>query len=420
MNRITHNWSAHVAFGAASVHHPRSIAEVQDVVRHEPKLRVVGARHSFNAIADTTGALVSLRDFSRRAEINPVARTVTIDGGITYAELAPILHDAGWALFNLPSVPDFTIAGAVSTATHGSGNTNRNLAAKVAALDLVTASGDLVTLRRGDAGFPGAVVSLGALGVVVGMTLDLMPAYAMRQDVFLGLPFEAVVADFDAIMGSPYSVSLFTHWQGDVVDQAWLKNLATAAPPTAPFHGATAALADRSPVIGKQPYGTTGQMGVHGPWYDRLPHARIGALPAEGYEFQSEYFIAREDTPAALRAIHAIQDRLHPALVVSEVRTIAADDLWLSHNYGADNTGLHFSWHRDWNQLRQTLTVLEAALEPFQPRPHWGKLFLMDGATVQSRYPRMADFRALAARLDPAGKFRNAFVDDYLFAEALS
>jgi xylitol oxidase len=416
MNKITHNWSEYVAFGAEAAHFPRTVAEVQDIVRRSSKVRAVGARHSFNAIADTPGALVSLRELERRIDIDPVARTVTIDGGITYAELVPVLDASGWAVFNLASVPDFSVVGAVSTATHGSGNSNRNLASKVVAIEIVTASGDLLTLKRGDHDFDGAVVGLGALGVVTAMTLDLVPKFEMRQDVFHRLPFETVAENFDALMGSAYSVSLFTHWNGDVVDQAWLKGLAGSGP-TAGFFGGTAAPADCSPVIGKEPYGTTAQMGVAGSWFDRLPHARIGALPVEGYEYQSEYFVARRHAPAALRALKAIEAELHPVLVVSEVRTIAADNLWLSMNYGADSVGFHFSLERDKSAVSKALHAIEGALAPFSPRPHWGKLFVMPAPDVQSRYPKLADFRELATRFDPGGKFRNAFIDTYVFGD---
>lgn len=415
MNKITHNWAEHVAFAAETVHFPATVAEVQRVVRQGTKLRPIGSRHSFNAIADTPGGIVSLRGLERRIEIDAAARTVTIDGGVTYSDLCPVLDKAGWAVFNIASCPDFTVVGAVSTAIHGSGNTNRNLAASVAAFDLVTASGDLVTLRRGDRDFDGAVVGLGALGIVTSMTLDLVPRFDMRQNVFHGLSFDRVTREFDALMGSAYSVSLFTHWNGDLVDQAWLKSLASVPPPAADFFGARPAPGEWSPVMGKDPSGTTPQMGVVGPWYDRLPHATIGAVPYVGYEYQTEYFVARKDAAAAMHAIKAIERQLHPALVVSEIRTIAGDDLWLSMNYGGDSVGFHFSWARDWSAVRPALAVLERALAPFAPRPHWGKLFVMAAADIRSRYPRLADFRALASRYDPTGKFRNAFVDEYVF-----
>jgi xylitol oxidase len=415
MNTISHNWAEYVAFGAASTHFPRSVADVQDVVRTSPKVRAVGARHSFNTIADTPGALISLRALERRVEIDPLAKTVTVDGGITYSELCPVLDEAGWALFNLASVPDFTVVGAVSTAIHGSGNTNRNLADSVTALEIVTASGDLLILKRGEPDFDGAVVGLGALGVVTAMTLDLVPKFEMRQDVFHRLPFDAVADNFDALMGSAYSVSLFSHWNGDVVDQAWIKSRSTDLLPGQMLLGGSAAPGPSSPVWGRDPEGTTRQMGVFGPSYDRLPHARIGALPAIGGEYQSEYFVARADAPAAMRAIKAIEEALHPALIVGEIRTIAADELWLSMNYRQDGVGFHFSMQRDWPTVRAALVALEGALAPFAPRPHWGKLFVMPAADIQARYPRLNDFRALAARHDPDGKFRNAFLEEYVF-----
>jgi xylitol oxidase len=415
MNRISHNWAEHIAFAAAHTHYPRDLAEVQAVVRGAQKLRPIGSRHCFNAIADTSGGIVSLRALTRRIEIDPAVRTVTVDGGITYAELCPVLDAAGWALFNLGSIPDFTVVGATATATHGSGNANRNLAASIAALELVTASGDVLTLERGDPDFNGAVVGLGALGIVTSLTLDLVPRFDIRQWVFHGLPFERVVADFDALMGSAYSVSLFTHWNGDIVDQAWLKALADAPPPSADFFGGRPASGEASPVMGKDPTGTTGQLGAPGPWYDRLPHARIGAIPVIGYEYQSEYFVARRHAAAAMRAIKAIEAHLHPALVVGEIRTIAADEFWLSTNSGEDSVGFHFSWQRDWPSVEKALHVLEAALAPFQPRPHWGKLFVMPASAFQPLYPRLADFRALATRHDPHGKFRNGFIDAFVF-----
>jgi len=413
MNSITHNWSEHVAFGARAVHFPTSVAAVQALVHGADKVRVVGARHSFNAIADTTGDLISLRRLERLISIDAAARTVRIDGGLTYAELCPVLDAAGWALSNLASVPDFTVAGAVATATHGSGSDNRNLGGAVAAVELVTASGDLVRLARGDAGFDGAVVNLGALGVVVALTLDLVPRFDVAQTVFHRLPFDRVVRDFDALMASAYSVSLFTHWRGDVVDQAWVKALTPL--PAGDFFGGTPAPGPWSPVWGNDPTGTTAQMGVPGTWYDRLTHGRIGAIPSTGREVQAEYFVARADAPAALRALKAVQEQLHPALIVSEIRSVAADRQWLSMNYERDSVGIHFAFGRDWPSVSRALGVIETALAPFAPRPHWGKLFVMPPAAVQTLYPRLGDFRSLARQLDPVGKFRNPFLDAHVF-----
>jgi xylitol oxidase len=415
MDHITHNWSGHVAFSAAATHYPRTIPEVQEIVSKSSKLRPVGVRHSFHDIADTPGDLITLRRMDRRIDIDPASRTVTVDGGINYSELTPVLDAAGWALFNLASSPDFTVAGATSTATHGSGNTNRNLAASVAGIEIVTASGDLLALKRGDPQFHGAVVALGALGPTVSLTLDLLPSFQMRQDVYHGLDFEQVADNFDWLMGSAYSVSLFTHWNGDRVDQAFVKSLAGATLPQE-LLGGHPAPGESSPLWGGDPTGMTAQRGVPGPWFDRLTHARIGTLPSSGNEVQAEYFIPRSDAPAALRAIKSIEAQLHPALLVSEIRTVAADEHWLSMNYRMDSVALHFAFHRV-PGVKAALEVVETVLRPFAPRPHWGKLFELSGAEVQSRYERLGDFRALANRYDPRGKFRNAFLERNVFGE---
>lgn len=413
MDHITHNWSGHVAFNAGATHYPRTTEDVQEIVRNSAKLRPIGIRHSFHDIADTTGDLVCLRRMDRRIEVDAGSRTVTVDGGINYSDLTPVLDAAGWALFNLASSPDFTVAGATSTATHGSGNTNRNLAASVAALEIVTASGELLRLKRGDADFNGAVVALGALGPTVSLTLDLVPAFQMRQDVYHQLDFEQVVDNFDWLMGMAYSVSLFTHWNGDRVHQAFVKSLAGATMPVE-LLGGRPAPGESSPVWGADARGLTAQRGVPGPWFDRLTHARIGTLPSSGSEVQAEYFIPRSDAPAALRAIKSIEAQLHPALLVSEIRTVAADEHWLSMNYHQDSVALHFAFYRV-PELKAALGAAEAVLRPFAPRPHWGKLFELSGAEVMSRYELLRDFVALADLHDPDGKFRNAFLERNVF-----
>lgn len=417
MNDPLRNWAGHFTFGAGRFHAPTNVADIQRIVHDARKLRVVGSRHSFNTIADTDGDLLSLRQLKRRIDIDSAARTVTIDGGVTYADLCPVLDAAGFAIPNIASVPDFTIIGAAATATHGSGTANQNLAAPVSAVEIVTATGDLLTIRRGESDFPGAVVNVGALGVVSALTLDLLPRFDVYQNVFLDLPLDNVVDNFDAIMGAAYSVSLFTHWRDGIVKEAWVKSLATAAPPAANFFGGYAATVPVSPVYGANPHGTTGQLGVPGPWFDRLPHGRIGAIPAVGAELQSEYFIDIADAPAAIRALDKVSANFADLLIVSEIRTIAADDWWISMNQGRTSVGIHFAFRHDWPAVSRALPLIEAALAPFAPRPHWGKLFTMPAKEVHARYPHLGDFTALATRLDPAGKFRNAFLSEYVFVD---
>ena len=409
------NWAGNITYSTSAVHTPRSLDELQEIVRGARKLRTLGSRHSFNRIADTDGELVSMRQLSRVLDIDAAARTVTVEGGITYGELCPILDAAGFALHNLASLPHISVVGACTTATHGSGNGNKNLASAVAALEFIMASGDTVTLRRGDAGFDGAVVGLGALGVVSKVTLDIQPRFEVRQDLYTDLPFTALVENFEAISGAAYSVSCFTPWRDDTIAFVWLKNLAGKAPPAGDFFGAKPATRPWHPIPSMDPAPCTEQMGIPGPWYQRLPHFRMEFQPSAGAELQSEYFVPRRDAAAALTALHAAQEQFAGPLMVSEIRTMAADEFWLSHNYRQDCVAFHFTWYQDWPAVSRALDAIEAALAPLKPRPHWGKLFTMPKATLQSRYERLGDFRALAAKHDPNGKFRNAFVDEYVF-----
>lgn len=412
------NWAGNIVYSAAAMAVPKSVAELQDIVRAAGKVRALGSRHSFNTIADTPGTIVSMRGLNRVLAIDSAARTVTAEGGITYGELGPALDAAGYALHNLASLPHISVVGAVSTATHGSGNRNRNLAAAVGGLTIVTASGDLVTFRRGDADFEGAVVALGALGVVSSITLDIQPTFAVRQNLYTDLPFAALVDNFEAISSAAYSVSAFTRWHGDSVDQVWLKQLASAPQRSGDFFGAHPADRPWHPIATIDPAPTTEQLGVPGPWHLRLPHFRMEFTPSAGAELQSEFFVARSDARAALTALKLVQDQFSGPLLVSEIRTMAADDLWLSMNYQQDCMAFHFTWTQDWNAVRPALGMIERALAPLDARPHWGKLFTMPAATIRSRYTRLSDFRALAARLDPGGKFRNAFLESTVFAGA--
>ncbi|SMQ65977.1 xylitol oxidase [Devosia lucknowensis] len=410
------NWAGNITFSAATIAYPETIEQLQAIVQAAQKVRVLGFGHSFNRIADTPDTLVSLRNLQRRIEIDSDARTVTIDGGASYADIAPALHAAGFALANVASLPNITIAGAVVTATHGSGDSNRNLAAAVRGLRLVTASGDIVSLSRGDADFAGAVVSLGALGVIAEMTLDLVPTFDIRQTVYLNLPVATVIDNIHTLTARAYSVSHFTRWQGDSVDQVWVKALAEDGEPAADILGALPATAASHPIPGMDGSTCTGQFGVAGPWHERLFHFSIGNAASAGAELQSELFVARADAPAAIAALHAVQDQFSPALFVSEIRSVAADDLWLSSACRQDTIGFHFTWKPDWDTTIAAVGVAERALAPFAPRPHWAKLFTLAPDVVRSRYPRMPEFKALADRMDPEGKFRNDFVTDLLFA----
>ena len=413
------NWAGNYEYRAARLHEPESMDQVQDLVRTVPKLRVLGSRHSFNDLADTTGDLLSLARMPRVFELDPQARTVTIDGAVRYGELCGPLDAAGFALHNLASLPHISVAGACATSTHGSGDRNGSLATAVSAMEVVTANGEIKDFSRASDPdeFDGAVVSLGGLGVVTKLTLQLEPAFRIRQHAYDNLPLAQVVDHFDEITSSAYSVSLFTQWRGQTIDQVWLKQRVTdgeAVEPRGDFFGATIASAPRHPIPGMSPAACTEQLGVAGAWHERLPHFRMDHTPSSGDELQSEYQVPRPQAVEALLAIDALRDRISPLLQISEIRTIAADELWMSPSFGRDSVAIHFTWKPEWDAVRRVLPRIEEALAPFEPRPHWGKVFTIAPDQVRLRYPKRSEFAALLRRHDPLGKFRNEFLDRYL------
>lgn len=406
------NWSRTYTYGARRIHRPRSVAEVQEVVAATRRIRALGTRHSFNDLADSPGELVHLGDVPPDIVIDGDAMTVSASGAIRYGELAAYLQERGYALHNLGSLPHICVIGACATGTHGSGDGNGSLAAAVRGLELVAADGRLVRVDRADDGFDGMVVSLGALGVVTRVTLDIQPTFEVRQDSYVDLAWPDLLDGFDAIMASAYSVSLFTDWTRGI-DQVWLKTRLGAEPyePPPTFHGAVPQPPEQwSTLISEDP-NLTRRGGVPGPWSLRLPHFRLDSTPSNGDEIQSEYFVARSDATAAVEAVRALGERIAPLLLIGELRTVAADPSWLSPSYGRDSLALHFTWRNDPAGIAAVLPELEAVLEPFDVRPHWGKVFGCGADRIGQSYERLDDFRTLADRLDPDGKFRNAFLD---------
>ncbi|WP_250291424.1 FAD-binding protein [Streptomyces atroolivaceus] len=407
------NWAGNVTFGAKQLYAPSSVARLQDIVAAGTAVRALGTGHSFNTVADTHGVLISVADLPRSIEIDREARTATVSAGLRFGELTGTLHRSGFALHNLGSLPHISVAGACATGTHGSGVGNRSLAGAVRALEFVTADGEIVSLERGDADFDGAVVSLGALGVVTRLTLDLVPAFEVQQWVYEGLPQNRLLRRFDEVMSEAYSVSLFTGWHGGPIDQVWLKQrVADDGPGTAPsrWKGATLAEGPRHPVPGVAAEHCTQQQGVPGPWHARLPHFRLEFTPSNGEELQSEYFVARHDAVAAFEALDRVRQQFAPLLQIGEIRTVAADDLWLSPAQGRDSVAFHFTWVPDTTAVTPVLGVIEEALAPFGARPHWGKVFTTPPDRLRELYSHYADFERLTERLDPAGTFRNDFL----------
>ncbi|MER6063963.1 FAD-binding protein [Streptomyces sp. NPDC001792] len=406
------NWARTITYAPREFHRPRTLDALAALVADSARVRVLGSGHSFNRIADPgpDGVLLSTAGLPRTIDVDTAARTVRVSGGVRYAELARTVHAHGLALSNMASLPHISVAGSVATGTHGSGVGNGPLASAVREVEMIAADGTTGTMGRDDQRFDGVVTSLGALGVVTALTLDLEPAYEVEQRVYTELPLEGL--DFDAVAAAGYSVSLFTDWRKPGFRQVWVKrrtdrpavDFPWAAPATGPLH----------PVPGMPAQNCTGQLGVPGPWHERLPHFRAEFTPSSGEEIQSEYLLPRSTALDALNALDGIRETVAGVLQTCEVRTVAADTQWLSPAHGRDSVALHFTWVRDETAVLPVVRRLEEVLDAFDPRPHWGKVFETPSAVLRGRYARFADFRALVRHLDPSGTFANDFVRDLL------
>ncbi len=414
------NWAGNLEYSTDHLYAATSLEQVQDYVRKENKLKVLGTRHCFNNIADSRDGFLSLKPMDKVVSIDSATHTVTVSSGTTYGQLCPYLDSKGFALHNLASLPHISVAGACSTATHGSGEKNGNLSTAVSGLEMVTASGDAVNLSRERDGerFAGSVVGLGALGVITKVTLDIQATYLMRQYVYENLPLKELKDHFDAIESSGYSVSLFTDWQKQRVNEVWIKSRVEegqAFHATPEFFGARLATRNLHPIAELSAENCTEQMGVPGPWYERLPHFRMGFTPSAGKELQSEYFVPRRHAVEAILAVERLRDQVGPSLLITEIRTIAADNLWMSPCYEQDSVTIHFTWKPDWPAVSNLLPVIEKELAPFNACPHWGKLFTTSPADLRRLHKRMPDFIDLARKFDPQGKFRNQFLNQNIF-----
>jgi xylitol oxidase len=414
------NWAGNQTFSTNRLYSPASVEEVRQVVQDCAKLRALGSRHSFNTIADSTQnqiSLINLNDIS----LDEKARTVTVGAGITYGKLAPVIDARGYAIHNLASLPHISVAGAIATATHGSGVHNGNLATAVSALEIVTADGETLYLSRVRDGeqFLAAVVGLGSLGVVTRVTLDVQPTFQVAQSVYQNLSLDHLKTNLEEIFSSAYSVSVFTDWQNHMASQLWIKRrLAPGGKNNwAPeYFGAKLATQKLHPLAGHDAESCTEQQGIPGPWYERLPHFRMNFTPSSGRELQTEYLVPLSRGYEAILAVEKLRDHITPHLFITELRTIAADDLWMSTAYKRTSLAIHFTWKPEWPEVSQVLPMIEKQLEPFAPRPHWGKLFTVAPSQLQSRYARLTEFEAMLKQYDPTGKFRNDFIGHNLYS----
>ena len=413
------NWAGNLTYSTNNISYPSTVQQVQETVRASSSLKVLGTRHCFNTIADSSHRFIGLRNMNKVLSLDAAAQTVTVEGGIRYGELSPWLHSKGYALHNLASLPHIAITGACATATHGSGVRNGNLATAVTGMELVKADGSIGQVLEQESDLlQAAVVGLGALGVVTKITLRVQPAYEVRQYVYERLPLAELKANFNAIMAAGYSVSLFTDWQQEHVNEVWIKCRAdeqACVNGKEPFYGAVPATRNMHPIAELSAENCTEQMGVAGPWYERLPHFKMGFTPSSGKELQAEYFVPQHHAVDAFFAIQKMGKAIGPHLFISEIRTVAADNCWMSPCYQEPGVAIHFTWKQEWDAVIRLLPLIEQELGRFNTKPHWGKLFTMPYSTLSSRYSKMKAFKQLVADYDPTGKFRNAFLSANLY-----
>jgi alditol oxidase len=413
------NWAENLQFSTSNVHYPESVEDLQQLVRQLPKMRALGSRHSFNMIADSTDNLISTQKLNKIVSLDKAQGKVTVEGGMKYGELCDYLHQNGFALHNLASLPHISIAGSISTATHGSGVGNGNLATSVSGIEFVNGKGDLIQLTREDGDvFNGSVVGLGALGLVTKVTLDLVPTFEVAQVVYRNLPIDSLNENFNSIMSLGYSVSMFLDWKSNKINEVWVKKkLQKGEIPDFPkeLFGAPMATENVHPVESISAESCTEQMGIPGPWYNRLPHFKMEFQPSAGKELQSEYFIPFENAYEALMAVNEMAEQISPHLFISEIRAIKGDELWMSPCYHQNSVAIHTTWKQEIPEVMALLPLLEQKLAPFNPKPHWGKLFSIPPQTLKERYQKLDDFKALLEIHDPNGKFRNDFINQNIY-----
>ena len=433
-------WAGNHTYAGAPAR-PTTLGEAADVVARARKVRAVGSRHSFNDIVDSEDVLVSLDAFAYRhpalrlhdsdapdpgepgtgagrgpqPELDTATGRVRVSAATRYADLVLFLQERGRTLPNLASLPHIGIAGALATATHGSGVRNPVLASAATGLELLTADGAAHRLDRETDGevLDGATVSLGALGLVTAVTLQTVPSFDVAQTVYGPVTFGDAMDGLDEASDLAYSVSFFTTLRGDTFDTVWLKQAGELGrAPSAPDDvlGAPPLRAKAHPIPGVDPENCTDQLGVPGPAGDRLPHFRAEHLPSAGAEIQCEYLVPRENARAALTALAGLREPLAGLVQVCEVRSVAADTAWLSPMHRQDCVGVHFTLVRDVARVTAVLPVIDAAFAPLEGRPHWGKVFRTDPGRLRSLYPRRADALELARTYDPAGTFTNEFI----------
>lgn len=410
------NWAGNLLYNSKNYFQPETVEQIQQLVKSSKRIKTLGSRHCFNSIADCDETHLSLAKMNKMLAIDKDEMTATIEGGAQYSDFCVELNEAGFALQNLASLANISVVGACATATHGSGVNNQGLASSISKIEFVDGTGEIVTLNRQSEKFKGAVVNLGALGVVTKLNLDIKRSFQVRQDLFENLSFEQLTENMDEITSSGYSVSLFTQFQKKSIRVMNIKRRIDENTTNLPkeFFGATAtkeSINSRGfPETNRSP-----QMGKAANWYECLPHFKFSQELVQASEIQSEYYVRKENAVDAIWALEKIADVIFPQIITAEIRCIKADEYWLSPFYRGDSVGIHFSWKINEPEVMKILPEIEKALAPYKPIPHWGKLFTISREELHSRYLKMQDFIELANEFDPNRKFRNEYLNQYIF-----
>ena len=408
---VNRNWATNITFQDAETIHPQSVTDLQELVHTSEKIRARGSAHCFNTIADTREVAVILDQMPDLMEIDETRKKVRVGAGVKYAQLAEFLFPKGWALHNLASLPHVSLAGAVSTGTHGSGIRNGALHTAVSSIELIGADGSLRQVTRGiDRNFYASIVSLGLAGIATSFQLEIEPSFEIMQTVYGDLPRATFQENLIEILSGAYSVSYLTTWGDNKAGDLWFKS---KSPPPAQYFGALPRTEKAHPIFGVDPDACTEQFGVSGPWHLRLPHFRIDANPSLGNELQSEFFVASENAAAAFAILEEISSNIRHKLLVTEVRAIAADEHWLSPAYQRETVAFHCTWEND-PEVPALVAVIESALQRFAIRPHFGKVFNLSGEHLARVLPRFSEFKEHISEIDPHGKFQNEFTSALL------
>lgn len=390
-------------------------------------VRPVGSAHSFTALARTDGMLLETRGLAGLRSVDRERGRITVGGGTTIAAVARIAERFGLAFTNLGDIDRQTIAGAIGTGTHGTGGSFGPIAAQVLGLQLVTPGGDVLDLREHDPLLPAARVSLGALGVVTEVTLQLVPAFGLAAEE-RAEPLGAVVDGFAARVAEADHFEFY--WFPGTKLALTKTNTRVAADAVGPEGSRVRRFMDDE-LLSNGVFELTCRLGRRAPLlvpainrfaaravaercYAAASHD-VFTSPRRVRFAESEWAVPLERVPEAFEAFRSALSR--SGLRISfpvEVRAAAADEsAWLSTSFGRPTgyIAVH-CYHRD--VRREYFRIAERVFRGFDGRPHWGKLHTRDAEYLRSRYPRFDDFLATRRRLDPGGLLRNPHLDRVL------